>query len=340
MNFTSDTSAPAHPAIIEAISDANSGSAPSYGADPWTLRARDMLREVFETDLEMWLVGSGTAANALGLSLVCPSTDAVVCHRESHVQMDERGAVTFYGGGVQLALVDGEHGRIGVDDLRARLGENRRAFVHETPVSAVSLSNLTEAGTVYSAEMLTELAGISREGGARVHLDGARFANAIVALGATPSSLSWRAGVDVLSFGGTKNGAMGCEAVVLFGEARELEPEMRVRAKRAGLMPPKMRFLAAQLCALLEGGLWLELAGRANAAASQLAGVLQGCGGELVHPVEGNEVFVRLEPGVVEALAAGGCGFHPWPDGSFRFVCSWGTRDEELAGVARIVGGG
>lgn len=339
MNFTSDTSSPAHPNVLKALADANDGAAPSYGADAWCERARAMLSEVFETELDIWLVGSGTAANALGLSLVCPSADAVLCHREAHIQMDERGAVTFYGGGVQLSLVDGAHGKLAPETVRERLAGDRREFVHETPVSVLSVSNLTEAGTAYSAAELVTLAGVAREAGVKVHLDGARFANAVVSTDASAGELSWRAGVDVMSFGATKNGAMGCEAVVLFGDAQELDSDLRVRAKRAGLMPPKMRYLAAQMCALLDGGLWLELAGQANGAAGELAKLFQAGGGELVHPVEGNEVFVRLEAGMVEALRAAGVGFHPWPDGSFRFVCSWNTREEDVRGVAKVIGG-
>lgn len=339
MNFTSDTSAPAHPNVVRALADANDGAAPSYGADAWCERARAMLREVFETELDVWFVGSGTAANALGLSLICPSADAVVCHREAHIQMDERGAVTFYGGGVQLSLLDGVHGKLTPEIVRVRLAGDRRAFVHETPVSVLSVSNLTEAGTAYSAAELAALAEAARSFGVKVHLDGARFANAVVSSGASAGEMSWRAGVDVMSFGATKNGAMGCEAVVLFGDARELGDDLRVRAKRAGLMPPKMRFLAAQMCALLEDGLWLELARQANGAAAELARLFESCGGELVHPVEGNEVFVRLEDRLADALRAAGVGFHPWPDGSFRFVCSWNTSEDEVGGVARIVGG-
>ncbi len=338
MDFSSDTSAAAHPAVMTAIQAANEGSAPSYGADHWSRRARELLGEVFETEVAVWLVASGTAANALGLSLLCPSTDAVLCHREAHIEKDERGAVTFYSGGGQLALVDGDHGRISAETLSARLDQNRREFVHETPVSAVSISNLTEAGTAYTAGQIGGLSEIARSAEVRFHLDGARFANAVASTGDTAASLSWRAGVDVMSFGGTKNGAVGCEAVILFGDLRERQAELGIRAKRAGMMPPKMRFIAAQMCALLEGGLWLDLARRANAAAVSLAQILQSGGGELVHPVDGNEVFARLPEGLVAALTNAGGRFYPWADGSYRFVCAWSTRDEELDAVAAIVG--
>ncbi len=338
MDFSSDTSAAAHPAVMSAIQAANEGSAPSYGADPWTQRARELLADVFDAEVAVWLVASGTAANALGLTLLCPPTDAVLCHREAHIEKDERGAVTFYSGGGQLALVDGEHGKISGQALSARLDQSRREFVHETPVSAVSISNLTEAGTAYTAEQIRTLSAISRSAGAPMHLDGARFANAVASTGQTAADLSWRSGVDIMSFGGTKNGAVGCEAVILFGVQRERQAELEIRAKRAGMMPPKMRFIAAQMCALLEGGLWLDLARRANVAASTLAETLRAGGGELVHPVEGNEVFVRLPSELANALTDADGRFYPWSDGSYRFVCSWNTREEELEAVRSIVG--
>lgn len=325
---------------MSAIQAANEGPAPSYGADPWTGRSRELLGDVFEAEVGVWLVASGTAANALGLSLLCPSTDAVLCHREAHIEKDERGAVTFYSGGGQLALVDGDHGLIRAQTLSARLEQNRRDFVHETPVSAVSISNLTEAGTAYTAEQICALSAIARSAGAPLHLDGARFANAVASTGETAAGLSWRSGVDVMSFGGTKNGAVGCEAVLLFGDQRERLAELEIRAKRAGMMPPKMRFIAAQMCALLEGGLWLDLARRANAAACALAEILQAAGGELVHPVDGNEIFARLPAELAKALIDAGGRFYAWPDGSYRFVCAWSTREEELDAVRSIVEAG
>ncbi len=338
MDFSSDTSAVAHPTVLEALAAANAGGAPSYGADEWTARAKAALSEVFETDLEVWLVASGTAANALGLSLICPSTDAVVCHHEAHIEKDERGAVTFFSGGAQLSLLPGAHGRIDLHALDARLAGNRRDFVHETPASAISLSNLTEAGTAYAAGAVREISERAHAAGLKVHLDGARFANAVAALNAAPADLSWRAGVDVMSFGATKNGAIGCEAILLFGECRKLKPELETRAKRAGMMPPKMRFLAAQMSALLANGLWLELAQRANASASRLAHVLTAAGGQLVHPVEGNEVFARLPAGLADRLIAEGAKCYAWPDGSYRFVCAWSTSAEDIDAVARIAG--
>jgi threonine aldolase len=209
--------------------------------------------------------------------------------------------------------------------------------VHETPLACLSLSNLTESGAVYTAGEIAALASLAHAHGLRVHLDGARFANAVVAAGARPADLSWKAGVDVMSFGATKNGALGCEAVLLFGDSRAMGRELRIRAKRAGHMPPKMRFLAAQMTAYLDGGRWLELARRANESAQALADVFSRAGHPLRRPADGNEVFVDLTPAASEALSRAGARFYPWIDGSFRFVCSWATPPEEIAALAEAL---
>ena len=336
MNFSSDTAAPVHPAILEALAEANAGPAPSYGADKWTAAARAALADVFETDLDMWLVPSGTAANALALSLICPPHGAIACHEEAHIERDERGAPEFYTGGAKLALLPGAHAKIDLAALKARLDASRAGFVHEVPVCALSLSNLTESGAAYTVSEIAERAALARPHG-HVHLDGARFANALVTTGATPAELSWKAGISLMSFGATKNGAIGCEAILLFSEARKFAPDLMARAKRAGHMPPKMRFLGAQMAAYLKDGLWLDLARRSNASATRLADGLVKAGGELAHPVDGNEVFCRLPAGAAERLSAAGASFYPWPGGSHRFVCSWATTDAEIDAAIRAL---
>lgn len=337
MNFSSDTAAPAHPAILQALVEAGSGAAPSYGADPWTSAAKTALQEVFETDLEIWLVSSGTAANALSLAVICPNHGAVACHEEAHIERDERGAPEFFTGGAKLSLLPGAHGKIDLSALKKRLAANNPGFVHESPLHALSLSNLTECGAAYSAAETAERTELAHKAGLLVHLDGARFANALVSSGATPAALSWRAGADVMSFGATKNGGAGCEAILLFGKARERLGDLQARAKRSGHMPPKMRFLGAQMCAYLKDGLWLKLARQANATAQELAKAFVKAGGELVHPVEGNEVFCRLPSGAAEKLANAGATFYPWPDGSHRFVCSWATKVDEIAAAVKAL---
>ncbi len=310
---------------------------PSYGADAHSARAQAALAEIFETDLAAYFVSSGTAANALALSILCPATSAIVCHDEAHIERDERGAAEFFTGGGRLALLPGAHAKIDPAALRARLARGQPASVHETPIAALSLSNLTESGAAYTPAQVAALADVAHDAGLTVHMDGARFANAMVACGASAADLSWKSGVDVLSFGATKNGAAGCEAVILFGDMRERLAELRIRAKRSGHMPPKARYLAAQMTAYLRDGLWLDLAGRANAAARSLAGVLVAAGITLRHPVDGNEVFADLDPAVADRLKAAGAAFHQWPDGSYRLVCSWVTAEADIARFAELL---
>jgi threonine aldolase len=339
MNFSSDTAAPAHPAILAALTEANGGPAPSYGADPWTKLAKLRLAEVFETELDMWLVPSGTAANALALAAMCPPTMSILCHAEAHIERDERGAPEFFTGGAKLSLLPGADAKIDLAALKQRLATNQPDFVHETPLRVLSLSNLTESGAAYSAAEIAERAALARAAGLLVHLDGARFGNALVSRGGSAAEMSWKAGVDVMSFGATKNGALGCEAILLFGEARKLAWDLQIRAKRAGHMPPKMRFLGAQMAAYLDGGLWLDLARRANQSAQRLADTfVTRAGGKLVRPVDGNEIFVELPAAAADRLRQAGASFYPWLDGSFRFVCSWATTPEEIEGVALCFG--
>ena len=337
MNFSSDTAAPTHPAFLAALAAANDGPAPSYGNDRWMQAAREALSRTFECDLEVWLVSSGTAANALALAAMCPSTHSILCHEEAHIERDERGAPEFFSGGAKLSLLKGPHAKIDVAVLGERLKHNRPEFVHETPARVLSLSNLTESGAAYSANEIRERAEMARAAGLLVHLDGARFANVAASSGKSAAELSWKAGVDVMSFGATKNGALGCEAILLFGEARRLAPELLARAKRAGLMPPKMRFLAAQMQAYLQDDLWLQLARQANGAAQSLARACEKAGGRLAHPVDGNEVFVHLPDRAASRLQAAGAMFYPWPDGSYRFVCSWATTDAEVNQLVKTI---
>lgn len=337
MNFSSDTAAPAHPSILQAMVDANTGSASSYGADAWTERAREALCRVLECDLDIWLVPSGTAANALALATLCPPHGSIICHEEAHIERDERGAPEFFTGGAKLSLLPGLHGRVDLAALGRRLAANRPQFVHETPAHVLSLSNLTECGAAYRPFEIAERAALARKAELAVHLDGARFANALVSTGATPAEMSWRAGVDVMSFGATKNGVLGCEAIILFGSARQRLGDLRARAKRAGHMPPKMRYMAAQMSAYLKDGLWLDLARRANSSAQELSRAIIAKGGELAHPVDGNEVFIHLPDGMADRLSAAGAGFYPWMDGSHRFVCSWATSPADIAALASAI---
>jgi threonine aldolase len=337
MNFSSDTSAPAHPAILEAMTAAGTGYESSYGADSYTARARTKLAEVFETDLDVYFVSSGTAANALALSILCSPAGAIACHEDAHIERDERGAVEFFTGGGRLSLLPGRHARIDPAALAARLASLQPASVHWTPLEALSLSNLTEYGSVYRPDDIAQLAEMAHASGLCVHMDGARFANALVACATSPAELSWKAGVDVLSFGATKNGAAGCEAILLFGEARRRFEALRIRAKRSGHMPPKARYVAAQMSAYLAGGLWLQLAETANASARSLAMSFSAAGAAIRHPVDGNEVFVDLGEELVGRLQRAGVIFNPSLDGSYRFVCSWATTPQDVAAIGGIL---
>ncbi len=331
MNFLSDTTAPAHPALIEAISAANTGFAPSYGNDAICARVETRLKEIFETDLKMMFAVSGTASNALALSVLCPNHGAILCHDEAHIHRDERGAPEFFTGGGKLIPLLGDHAKISLEALDRALGEIPEGFVHSSPVRVLSLSNLTESGTAYTPSEVAERASRVKARPAFVHMDGARFANALVTLNCSPAELTWKAGVDALCFGATKNGALGAEAIILFPSVMDRYEELQARQKRAGHMAPKMRFLAAQFDAWLRDDLWLDLARTANARARRLSdGLAEANGVEVLHPVEGNEIFVRLPEALGDRLMAAGAGFYQWPDGSCRFVTSWCTEDAEI----------
>jgi threonine aldolase len=338
VNFGSDTTAPAHPAVIAAVGAANAGFAASYGQDAATGRLRALLAATFETeDFDYWLTASGTASNALALSCFCPPFGAVLCHAEAHIERDERGAVEFFSGGGKLRLLTGHGAKVDPAALEAALAARDPGFVHETPAEVLSLTNLTECGTAYSAAELGALCGRARAAGLDVHLDGARFANAVAAQRCSPADMSWRAGVDVLTFGLTKTGAIGCEIIILFGAARGKFGALQARAKRAGHMPPKMRYLAVQAEAMLTDRLWLKLAGQANAAAGLLAAAFTQANYALAYPVGGNEVFVHVPAAMAARIKAAGGSFYPWPGGSHRFVCSWATEAADIDALRRVL---
>ena len=336
MNFLSDTTAPAHPRLLDALAAANRDFAPSYGADALSQRVEKRLKEIFETDLKVLFAVSGTASNALALSVLCPPHGVILCHDEAHIQRDERGAPEFYTGGAKLLPLRGDHAKISMPELERALAEIPEGFVHTSPVRALSLSNLTESGTAYTPAQIAERAGRVHERPAFVHMDGARFSNALVSLGCTPAEMTWKSGVDALCFGATKNAAMGAEAVILFPSVMDRFEELQARQKRGGHMAPKMRYLAAQFDAWLEGDLWLDLARGANARARRLAEGLAALPGvQVLHDVDGNEVFAALPEAIAERMRAAGGGFYQWPDGSCRFVTSWCTGEDEVEALLK-----
>lgn len=331
MDFSSDTAAPVHPAVLAAHEAANSGPAPSYGADPWSARLTDRLKEVFETDrLAVSVVGSGTASNCLALSLLAPPHCGVLCHALAHINTHERGAPEFYTGGAKLLPLTGSNARIDYEPLKAAIEAIDPGFVHTVPAVALSLSNLSESGAVYTAERTAERAALAHGRGLRVHIDGARLANALAFTGASPADLTWRAGADVLSLGLTKTGAASAEMVVLFGDMADRHGELEARRKRSGHMPPKARFAAAEALALFEDDLWLTLARAANASAQRLVEALSAFDdAEILHPVEGNLIFVRLAEHRLARLEEAGVGAYA-RQGAARLVCSWNTTDADV----------
>jgi threonine aldolase len=339
LNFASDNCAPAHPAVLEALARANEGALASYGADALTARAQAMVRDVFERDCDVLFVATGTAANAIALAAMTPPWGAVFCHRYAHVAEDEAGAPEFYTGGAKLLLLDGPSGKIEPGALRDAAGRYGRANVHGAQPFAVTITQATESGASWRAAEVGALCEVARGAGLKVHMDGARFANALAHTGRSAADVTWRAGVDVVSFGATKNGALGVEAIVSFNPAiSEVLPHLR---KRAGHLYSKHRLLAAQMIGYLDDGLWMRLAMQANGVAARIAAILRGAGGALLHPVEANEVFVRLPWNVAERLRSRGVMFHPWMlDGAdaYRFVASWAHTEADVAAFAAALG--
>ncbi|MDE3175935.1 MAG: low specificity L-threonine aldolase [Pseudomonadota bacterium] len=312
MNFASDNGAGATPAILAAIAAASQGAAAAYGADPWSGRATARLADVFETELAAFLVATGTAANALALSALARPWEAVFCHEESHVHDDECGAPEFFAGGAKLVGIPGYDGKITPDALRETLARFPRGLVKSCQPAALTLSQATEAGTIYSLDEIRALTEIAHAQGLAVHMDGARFANALVAAQCSPAEMSWRAGIDALSFGATKNGALACEAVIFFDKRRaESFPFLR---KRGGHTLSKGRLLGAQMEAYLAADHWLDLAARANAAARRLFDGLTAIPGVRAGwPVEINEVFVIAPTARIADWRAAGAVFYDWP---------------------------
>jgi threonine aldolase len=329
MHFASDNTSGAAPEVMAALLQANDGYDRSYGADAVMARVTDLVREIFEApEAVVHLVATGTAANALAIATHCPPWGAVFCHTHAHIAEDECGAPEFYSG-AKLVLVPGDNGKITPATLTDALGKVGESGVHGVQRGMLSLTNVTEAGTVYSAGEIKVLTALAK--GLPCHLDGARFANALVASGATPAEMTWKAGIDVLSLGGTKNGCLGVEAVVLFDPAKAWELELR--RKRAGHLFSKNRFLAAQMEAYLTNGLWLRLAGQANAMGERLRVGLRAKGAS-IPDCTANMLFPDWPDGTHDRLEAAGAVYYrfPAPPGRerARLVTSWSTTEADV----------
>jgi threonine aldolase len=324
--FASDNQAGICPEAWRALEAANRGHAGGYGDDDWTRTAADLLRRTFDTDCPVYLVWNGTAANALALSAICRSTDAVVCHASAHINVDECGATEFMSGGARLLTVDLPDAKLTPDAVLARAVTPHDE--HASRPRALSLTQATELGTVYTRVEIEALAAAAQTKGMQVHVDGARFANAVASLGCAAADLSWRAGVDVLCLGGTKNGLPGAEAILFFDHS--LADEFARRRKQAGQLASKMRFLAAPWIGVLEDGAWLRHAAHANAMARRLAAALASFPeARLLAPVEANGVFVDLPKRAIDALHARGWHFYPFVGQTgVRLMCAWDTTGD------------
>ena len=328
--FTSDNTAGICPEATAALAEANSGSAASYGDDEWTRRLCDRVRDLFEIDCDVFLVFNGTAANALALAQLCQPFHSIICHENAHIENDECGACEFYTGGSKLIPTRGENGKIDLREVgAARL---RQHELHSHKPRLISLTQVTELGTVYTADEIRKISAFAKKHEMLLHMDGARFANAVAALRCPPREITWQAGVDVLSFGGTKNGLTVGELVVFFN--KQHSANFDYRAKQGGHLASKMRFLAAPWAALLENDVWLQNAQHANDAALKLADGLRHCGVEIVFPVESNAVFVRLDTRIARKLRELGWDFYKFiePD-VYRLMCAWSTDDEAITAL-------
>ena len=341
MFFASDNWAGAHPDIARSLVEAADGFAPAYGASDLDRRVEKAFCEIFERDVAVFFVGNGTAANSLALSSVNRPGGQIFCHREAHVNVDECNAPEFFAAGAKLCPVDGPHGKMPAAALASAISRFPPDFIHGGQPMAVTITQATEAGTVYSLDEITALSEVTRSASLPLHMDGARFANALVRLGATPAEMTWKRGVDILSFGGTKNGCWCAEALVLFDSSQARQ--MRFLHKRSAQLFSKSRFIAAQFEAYLRDGLWLDLAGHANAMAARLAGgIAASAGARLAWEPDTNEIFAILRNDRMAALQREGATFYDWPaapdlkagmdadETLIRLVTSFATSDAEV----------
>jgi len=335
LRFLSDNTGTAAPEMLAALTEANQGLAPAYGSDPWTRRLDDCLSAYFGAQVRAFPVATGTAANSLSLATLTPSYGVILAHEEAHIANDECGAPGFFTGGAQIALLQSPDGKI-TSRVLAEALDAQPVSVHTTQPTALALSQATELGTSYRPDELTSLCKLAHERGLKVHMDGARFANAAAFLNCHPGDITWRAGVDVLSFGATKNGALTAEAVVFFDT--NLVRDFELRRKQSGHLLSKSRYFSAQLLAYVESGLWLRNARKTNTLAQKIG---RAAGDMLMHPVEANEIFLALGQERKQALRKSGFEFYDWnsaASGQTRFVVSWDQREEDVGALCEALG--
>jgi threonine aldolase len=328
IDYRSDNTGGAAPEILDALIRANHDTALGYGADEWTAALQRRFSQLFETAVRVFPVATGTAANALSLAAISPSWGIVYCSEAAHINTSEANAAGFFGGGLKLAAVAGEYGRLGAEGFAKALAEIAPGQLHRGQPAAVSLTQASDLGTVYPIDEIRAIAEMAKGRDLRRHMDGARFANAVARLGCSPAEASWRAGVDIMSFGATKNGGALCDAIVVF--APELADRLAVQLRRAGQVWSKMRFASAQLLAYVENGLWLDMARASNAIAARIAaGLADIPGARTIAPVEVNELFLELPSAVMDALEADGFGFYRRSKTLARFVCRFDATEAE-----------
>jgi threonine aldolase len=350
MFFTSDNAAGVHPDILAAITAAAEGPAMAYGNDPLTTQVEERVRTVFEApEARAFLVATGTAANSLALACLCPPWSTIYCHRGSHIENDECAGPEFYTGGAKLTLLGGDYARIDAAELAEKIRTAAPHDVHNVQRGALSITQATEMGAIYSLDQVKQLAAIARKDGMGVHMDGTRFANAIARLGCTPAEASWKAGVDILSLGATKNGAMAAEAVVIFDPSKAWEFELR--RKRGGHLFSKMRFVAAQMGTYLNDGLWLTMAAHANAMADRLAEGLRAAPGcKVLNTVEANMIFAEIPLATHRRLQEAGARYYPALGGqdengpadasyTIRLVTSFQSTEAEVSRFVELLSG-
>lgn len=339
MNFASDNVSPFCPEILEALANEGKSSAPAYGGDDISTQLDAAFSKLFETDVAVIPVATGTAANCISLSALVSPYGGVVCHHEAHINEDESTGVAFFTGGAKLLPMEGPTAKLEADELNQFVAEQANRGIHSVAPECVAITQATELGTVYSVEEVNAIAEVCRKHDLKLFMDGARFANAVAHLGCTPADITWKAGVDILSFGATKNGAMAVDAIVLFDPA--LKTRIEQARKRSGHLHSKHRYLATQLLAYVQNDVWLKNAGHANEAATVLTDLLCQHGARLAHPAEGNELFVNLDLGVADKLRAAGVQFHPWPSlgaNVYRFVAAWNTDIAQIKDLSERLG--
>lgn len=327
-HFASDNYAGICPEAWAALAEANQGHAPGYGDDAWTQKAADLIREIFETHCDVFFVFNGTAANSLSLASMCQSYHSILCHEIAHIEADECGAPEFFSNGTKVLLMPGANGKVVPAEIERMV--KKRTDIHYPKPRAVSLTQATELGTVYSPDEIKAIWAKAKSLGLRIHMDGARFANAVASLGVTPKEITWQAGVDVLCFGGTKNGIHVGEAVVFFN--RELAREFDYRCKQGGQLASKMRFISAPWVGMLKGGVWLRHAAHANKMAEYLESKLRPLSQiKILFPRQANAVFAELPQAAIDGLRAKGWKFYTFiGQGGCRLMCAWDTTEPDV----------